>query len=226
LVDNAIVVYENIHRNLITNQFHSSRYISPLKAKYYITNSVNEIFRPILISNLTTVGAFLPILLLSSDLQIYIKIFLGALSLALLISFLVSFSIIPLFTYKLIFKNNYFENNLLQSKLLHIYKKFLKFCLRHKRMTYLVIIWLFGFPVWLLPDKIELMEKSHTNNDTTPPIIQNRTYLNTRIDNLYRKIEYKNLGVIIVWYNKGFNSDCRHDPFLILFKVWSKTTNS
>lgn len=202
LVDNAIVVYENIHRRLsilsanpvssIKNpvsseqtpgtgqpgfganqhpassiQYQASSIQTPgilpsvgqpgfglasSTKKSAVISAVGEMYQPLLASNLTTLGAFLPVIFLSDNLQLYFQPFVLALGLTLIISLLVSFTLIPTFAFYR-FSPRQTETD---SSGLHFYKKTLLFCLQHPFLTLLLVIWLFGFPIWLLPAKIEI----------------------------------------------------------------------
>lgn len=147
LVDDSIVVLENINRHLTAES---------ADRKLSISNSVSEIALPVAASTLTTVGALLPLNFLPQDLKPYFVDFGIAVSVSLLMSLLVSFTLIPVASAHVAFislRLSFLET--LGSLAMRVYQSLLRGALRHKKVVLALTIWLFGFPIWLLPDRIE-----------------------------------------------------------------------
>ena len=85
-VDNSVVVYDSVQRHLTTGSG---------SAQQRILAGVAGVLRPLLASNLTTVGALLPVFFLSQTLQLYFKPVALALGATVLFSFLVSCLLLP-----------------------------------------------------------------------------------------------------------------------------------
>lgn len=86
-VDNSVVVYDSVQRHLTTGESGS--------AAQRILAGVAGVLKPLLASNLTTVGALLPVFFLSQTLQLYFKPVALALGATVLFSFLVSCLLLP-----------------------------------------------------------------------------------------------------------------------------------
>ena len=86
-VDNSVVVYDSVQRHLTTGESGS--------AQQRILAGVAGVLKPLLASNLTTVGALLPVFFLSQTLQLYFKPVALALGATVLFSFLVSSLLLP-----------------------------------------------------------------------------------------------------------------------------------
>lgn len=91
MVDNAIVVYENIHRH------------KRLNPNCSIIDATREVTLPIVSSTITTIIVFAPFIFLQGDLKIFYLPFVYATVISILSSLLVSFTLIPLIASKLTF---------------------------------------------------------------------------------------------------------------------------
>lgn len=147
LVDDSIVVLENINRHLTAES---------ADRKLSISKSVSEIALPVAASTLTTVGALLPLNFLPQDLKPYFLDFGIAVSVSLLMSLLVSFTLIPVASAHTAFTPlRLFFLETLGSSAMNVYQSFLRSALRHRKIILALTIWLFGVPIWLLPDRVE-----------------------------------------------------------------------
>ncbi|HLP82546.1 MAG TPA: efflux RND transporter permease subunit, partial [Nitrosomonas sp.] len=147
LVDDSIVVLDNIHRKLGEDWIECSDAIS---------RGVYEIALPVVASTLTTVGALLPLEFLPQDIKPYFLEFGIAVGISLLMSLLVSFTIIPVASGSILIQP--FRSHLLDrigDGGILFYRKTLFFVLRRKKIILLIVLWMFGLPLWLLPGKIE-----------------------------------------------------------------------
>jgi multidrug efflux pump subunit AcrB len=146
-VDDSIVVLENINRHLITES--GERFL-------VINRSVSEIALPVVASTLTTVGALLPLSFLPQDLKPYFLDFGIAVGVSLLMSLLVSFTLIPtVAAHRDVVSLNFRFLDHVGTWATSVYESFLRRGLAHKKLVMVLTLWLFGLPVWLLPEKIE-----------------------------------------------------------------------
>ncbi len=145
LVDDSIVVLDNIQRH----GTEASREAGIVKA-------VEQVFLPVVASTLTTVGALLPIAFLPADLKPYFLDFGIAVSVSLLMSLLVSFTLVPTIVNKVSIESSPTSIlNRLGSSFIKLYQRMLKLALRYRRAVLCLIVLAFGIPVWLLPERIE-----------------------------------------------------------------------
>ena len=174
LVDNAVVVYENIHRHI--TQFECPPFPKEGHLENIVSKATGEMWQPLLASTLTTLGGFLPLFFLSPDLRIYFEPFVTALGITLILSFWVSFCFIPVFSFYWKLGWRRLDQPPKQKYLIKAYKHALKFCIGHKGWVLLVAIWLFGFPVWILPDKLEVAQVGEAVQKV-PQVKNRKTYM-------------------------------------------------
>jgi hydrophobic/amphiphilic exporter-1 (mainly G- bacteria), HAE1 family len=147
LVDDSIVVMDNIQR-------HVARGGADKKGP--VSAAVREIARPVIASTITTVGALVPIVFLPLDLRLMFGGFAVAVSAALLLSLLVSFTLIPL-----VMSRDWFSWGIprVLTKLgdagTAAYMWLLRKVMAHRKWLVLATIWCFGLPIWLLPTNVE-----------------------------------------------------------------------
>ncbi|HEX2676364.1 MAG TPA: efflux RND transporter permease subunit, partial [Polyangiales bacterium] len=140
LVDDSIVELENIHRHLALGQ----------NRKQAVLAAAQEVAMPILVSTITTIVVFLPVLFLAGVAR-YLFIPLAAtIAFALTMSFLVSRTVTPLLCYYVLGKNHGAPNAFVRglTRMLdgldHAYAGALAFTLRHRALTLLAIAGLFA----------------------------------------------------------------------------------
>lgn len=145
LVDDAIVVLDAIERRASG---------APLAET--IPAAVRSIALPVAASTVTTVAALLPTFFLPPNLKPYFLDFALAVGIALLMSLAVSFTLIPVAAARMrpgpAFPVLYQRLGSIGST---AYASVLRFVVRHRRSSVFAVVWLFGLPVWLLPDRIE-----------------------------------------------------------------------
>ncbi len=146
IVDNAIVIYDYLHRRV-----QSCGPGGDLRAA--VAAGLREGVHPIVVSNLTTLGAFLPVFFLSRKLQGYLEPFVVALSLTLTIALLVALVLIPTFFYRTIARSVP-TSAASTDRFYRLYRAVLFFCVRRKKMFLGLVVWAVGVPLWLLPDKL------------------------------------------------------------------------
>lgn len=169
LVDDSIVVLENIHRKLEEND--RDRYT-------LISRSIDEIALPVVASTITTIGALLPLKFLPQDLRPYFLQFGQAVGISLMMSLLVSFTLIPVVSGRIELKPMRFR---LFERIgiggLFFYRKTLSLVFRKKFFFLALVIWMFGLPLWLMPEKIEAENIFASLYNKT---FGSETYLNVR----------------------------------------------
>ncbi len=146
IVDNAIVIYDYLHRRA-----QSCGPGEDLRAA--MAAGLREGVHPIVVSNLTTLGAFLPVFFLSRELQGYFEPFVVALGLTLTIALLVALTLIPTFFYRTVARAA-LAPVAPTDRFYHLYCTVLFLCIRRKKLFLGLVVWTIGVPLWLLPDKL------------------------------------------------------------------------
>ena len=145
LVDDAIVVLDNIQRQS-----------GGAPRTDLVVRAVREIALPVVASTITTVGALLPTSFLPSNLKPYFLDFSFAVGIALLMSLVVSFTLIPVAAARMrcapAFPSLY---ELLGTHGSAAYAAVLRAVMRRRRLTILLVLGMFGIPLWLLPEKLD-----------------------------------------------------------------------
>ncbi len=147
LVDDSIVVLENINRHF--NNLKELRFEA-------IRAGVGEIALPVTASTLTTVVALLPLNFLPQDLKPYFLDFGLAVGLSLLMSLVVSFTLIPVVSAHMgLISSSWKPLERIGEVGRRWYTASLVWALRRRKTVVLATVWIFGLPVWLLPERIE-----------------------------------------------------------------------
>jgi HAE1 family hydrophobic/amphiphilic exporter-1 len=143
LLDDSIVVLENLRRWIKPDASHDS-----------IVEGAWEVLRPSTASTMATVGALMPVLFLPRGLQVYLLEFAFAVTISLSMSLLVSFTVIPSVVARMV-KNGVVFPLCSGERITLFYRWVIRRALRRKVAVLLLAVWMFGFPVWLLPVRIE-----------------------------------------------------------------------
>jgi len=133
IVDEAIVVAENIHRHYEMGK-------SPREAA--IEGAV-EMFPAVLTATLTTVFAFLPLLIMSGEMGMFMKVLPVMISILLVSSLFEAFFFLPLHSkelYSLNAKDHHQEMTPFWDKNIALYKKILTFLLEHKKISLPIMV--------------------------------------------------------------------------------------
>ncbi|MBC7363486.1 MAG: efflux RND transporter permease subunit [Candidatus Aminicenantes bacterium] len=181
-VDNAIVVFENILRLRETG-------LEPQEAAY---RGAKEVFIPVLASTLTTVSVFFCFPFFQGRLRVYYLPLGLVMSIALLTSLLVSFSLIPALSPRLLFVRKKKE----KSRPLLIFEKLISFSLKHPVEILLVVV-LIGFGSYKLFRKNVVIGEFFRWYSRDRLTVSIATPAGTRIENtdeLVRKFEEKALA--------------------------------
>lgn len=145
LVDDPIVVFDAIERRS-----------AGMPRNEAIRRGVREIALPVVASTITTVGALVPVSFLPQDLRPYFMDFSLAVGIALVMSLAVSFTLIPVASAHLdlgpVFPSVYARVGM---RVAALYGALLRTVLRHRSITIVIVLWMFGIPIWLLPDRLE-----------------------------------------------------------------------
>ncbi|MGC9093763.1 MAG: efflux RND transporter permease subunit [Bacteroidota bacterium] len=160
-IDNNVVVVENVHR-MVEHQpdvFSKPDRYSPVQL---ISTASREVWIPLLAATLTTIGALAPVFFLPEDLRPYFLQFAETSAVVLISSVVVAFTLVPVGILILMrFKLYGFHG---EGRIIHWLKKgyipAVKWMVLHRRAAVLLVIWLIGFPIWLLPERIEPLEKT------------------------------------------------------------------
>ena len=131
LVDEAIVVAENIYRHLEEG----------MDRKEAVINGAAEMFPAVLTATLTTVFAFLPMLLMTGEMGMFIKIIPIMITVLLLSSLFEAFYFLPLHSYDFlkVSKEGSFTKRFWE-KMYSAYSKMLHFFFKRKGLSLLVIV--------------------------------------------------------------------------------------
>jgi len=143
LVDNAIVLAESI-------SFQISKGIKPIKAAI---DSATELRIPLLVASLTTCAAFLPIYIADSLVAEYCENLFIVTSIALMSSWLLSMTIMPMLCAKYLKpkKNQNPDDVDFNSRFYKNYRKLLTLSLRHPVITVVVVVIIFFVVMSLFP---------------------------------------------------------------------------
>ena len=186
LVDEAIVVAENIYRYLEEG----------MDRKEAVVNGAVEMFPAVLAATLTTVFAFLPMLLMSGEMGMFIKIIPIMITVLLLSSLFEAFYFLPLHSYEFlkVSKEGSFTKNFWNS-MYYVYSKVLHFFFRRKVTSLIVMvvsILAFEFVMikhskfQLFPDfdttQVYVYGKLNINND-----LQDTEKIVTKVENIILK---------------------------------------
>ncbi len=145
LVDDSIVVLDSIQRR------HDGT-----SRRDAIPRAVREIALPVAASTITTVAALLPTSFLPPNLKPYFLDFSLAVGIALVMSLVVSFTLIPVAAARMRLTPAFpVLYDRLGAQGSAAYAAVLRAVLRHRRSAILLVLWMFGLPLWLLPERCE-----------------------------------------------------------------------
>ena len=159
IVDNSIVVLDYM------NKKYTGRGIKNLAV------ILKDIFPPVFAGTLTTVAVFFPLLFFSGEFILYFKQLILGISFTLSSSLIVSFTVVPA-SYIMIIKPKFEPDIISHSKLYSAYHVLLTKITLRPKITLILILFLIGIPIWLLPSKIETPFLRNVYN----PIFGSQTY--------------------------------------------------
>ncbi|MCX6168632.1 MAG: efflux RND transporter permease subunit [Ignavibacteriales bacterium] len=142
IVDNSIVVLDYLDRHYEG------------RGERHLTVLVKEIFFPLFTSTITITAVFIPLIFLTGELQLYFQQFALGIGFTLFASLIVSFTVVPLLYLKTFHKRKVKEKNS-EGWLYKIYRKIVSQIIKRKKLSIAFLILVIGFPVWLIPNRIE-----------------------------------------------------------------------
>ena len=142
VVDNSIVVLENIHRHRELG----------LEHKDAIIKGVDQVISPVFASTLTTVVAFLPLLMMGGIMGQFLSVFPIVVSVALLASWFQSMVLLPNNIYQFGHKIPHGDDRTtrLIAPIIKIYRKIVTRALHHRAVTLWIVISLFVISLGIL----------------------------------------------------------------------------
>lgn len=145
IVDDSIVVLDSIQRRG-----------ESCPSTTTISEAISPMVAPVVASTIATIGALMPMTYFSTTLKPYLSEFAVAVTLALLFSLAVSFSLIPVVSARVrldpILPNTYAW---FDSHLTTIYSRVLHSALSRRWLVLAILIWVFGLPLWTLPETVD-----------------------------------------------------------------------
>ncbi|HED36835.1 MAG TPA: efflux RND transporter permease subunit, partial [Ignavibacteria bacterium] len=155
VIDNNVVVVENILRHFEDESTSSQDKTSFIQI---IVASLQEIKLPLIAATFTTIGALIPVFFLPADLKPYFLQFAETTAVVIAFSLLIAFAFVPVSL--LIFSKfrNYKTgqgSNKFSIRIKQIYTAIVTWTVLHKKTVLILAVWLFGFPIWLLPSNID-----------------------------------------------------------------------
>lgn len=186
---------------------------------------MNQVKLPLIAATLTTIGALVPIFFLPEDLKPYFVQFGETTAVILSFSILVAFGFVPV---SLIILNKLKLYGLEQNKnifaqfIQKIYIKIMSWIILHKKITLIIGIWLFGFPVWLLPSSIDTSSKSIQSNEILKPLADfyNSTIGSDFYINIRPYVDYSLGGASQLFFNhvyKGELWNVGNETYLVFY---------
>lgn len=175
LVDDSIVELENIHRHL-------ERTTDRVRA---VLDAAQEVAMPILVSTITTIVVFLPVLFLTGVARnLFVPLAL-TIAFALVMSFFVSRTVTPLLCLYLLRGGEHSPNALARWILARLdgldalYARALRVVLRHRALTVLGILGLFGASLLLYP---RIGQEFFPESDESQFSVVYKTPIGTRVE--------------------------------------------
>ncbi len=155
LVDNAVVEYESIHK----------MFYSGMSIKDAIINTYKEMFMPILASTLTTICVLLPFIFLQEDLKIYYIPFAKTICIALLVSIVVSFTLIPIAFIRFHIE----ERKRVRSSTAKLaYEGYIRAVFKYRFFVIPIILFIIGYSIYVFIAKVDRSDFSFGGGEYDP----------------------------------------------------------
>lgn len=165
LVDEAIVVAENIYKHLERGE-------SP---KVAAINGASEMFPAVLTATSTTIFAFLPLLIMSGDMGVFMRVLPIVISILLLSSLFEAFFFLPLHAKDFLkTKTSQKKNESWWSSWNRVYRAILSFLLKYKKSAILI------FLIFCVGSTIYLFKR--TNFQLFPDFDNTQIYISGKVD--------------------------------------------
>ena len=174
MADNAIVVIDRLQKD------HATRNTGALEE-----SGIRSVRMPILASTLTTLGAFLPLVILSAQTKLYLIPFAIVVSSALVASTLSAFTLVYVATHRFMLRSKKNHPQGVISAQTESEKRggwqaaywwLLNKTIRYRRFALVAMVWLFGIPMWILPDNMtsNIQNKERVGELSTIQMIKSR----------------------------------------------------
>ena len=221
LVDEAIVVAENIYRHLEMGK-------SPRKAAI---DGASEMFPAVLTATATTIFAFLPLLIMSGKMGLFIKILPIMISVLLLSSLFEAFYFLPLHAKELfsIGKVKKEQKSRFWERIQKKYQALLERLLRVKGVaTSILVVFILGSTFFLLKSsKFELMPKFDAEQiyisgkiDVNSKLLDTKRAIKPIEEHLLKYIKNRDIGSITSIVGIKFNADNSFESGEHLFHIF------
>jgi len=176
IVDEAIVVGENIYRHMSMGKDKITAAI----------DGASEVFWPVMASSITTILAFLPMLLIKGEMGKFIKILPIIITILILSSLFEAFVFLPLHSMEIL-RVTYSKKEILWEKLANLYKKLLFYFFKFR---YFVLVFFLIIVPFLTFESFK-----HSKFQLFPDFDTSQIYVNGRFDNSFN-IYQTNNGVV------------------------------
>ena len=182
MADNAIVVIDRLQKD------HATRNAGELEER-----GIRSVRMPILASTLTTLGAFLPLVILSAQTKLYLIPFAIVVSSALVASTLSAFTLVYVATQRFVLRpQKSHAQGVISDRTESEQRRWwqaaywwlLNQTIRYRRFALVAMVWLFGIPAWLLPDNMA----SHVQRKESSKELSTTSLMKSRFAELYDAI--------------------------------------
>ncbi len=136
-----------------------------IMADHLMHQNNRKVFLPTLAATLTTVGALSVIFFLDEKLRLNLQDFAAVVMINLMVSLFIALFFVPALMEKIGLKGKGKSKKLRRKqafiigKISRVYNRVILFLSRRKWVTYVIFIFLFGTPIFMLPDKMEKERK-------------------------------------------------------------------
>ncbi len=175
IVDEAIVVAENIQRHLEMGKDKTTAAIDGAK----------EVFIPVLASAMTTIFAFLPLLMIKGEIGVFMKIIPIMITILILSSVIEAFIFLPLHSKETLSTKESSKEEM-WLKITNFYKKILNALLKHRYIS--LALFLIGIPFLTVIGMKHLKFQLFPDFDTTQIYVQGSVENNSTIFDTYKEI--------------------------------------
>lgn len=194
-IDNNVVVSESICREFEKRPDGAGALLVD-----WITVAEKQVWLPLTAAILTTAGALLPVFFLPSELRQSFIPFAETTAVVVISSLFVAFTFLPVSIMLSIRSGAYVSSNgepKTLTFLKRIYTPTSKWLIKHRVFSLVIAVWLVGFPIWLLPDKI----------DYSAPEMSEGSIRRQETGSYFAQALTKTVNFLVSAYNKTFGSD-------------------
>lgn len=206
LVDDAIIIAENIQRHIVLGD---SKYKSALLG-------VKEVIAPVTVSTITTIFAFMPMLMISGEMGEFFKMIPISIVALLIASLIESFVFLPLHGLHLLSAN---DRELDWTKVQNIYQSILKKFIKYRKTFLTIFIILVPVITFFLTSQLKFQLFPEFDSDRV--FIKGKFSVNHTEEQVYKKIKIieskllenrEKLGIKSISMMAGFRTDNMGNP--------------